>query len=196
MPDAGEKNNEQGHKAKGKCSRRQNKRKNGQFASIVPIELGQIHQQALETLVDCLTTPILAYPDYEKNFILHVDASEKGLGAVLYQEQEKALRVIGYGSRTLSPVERNYYLHSGKLEFMALEWTVTEQFRGYLYYVPHFLVYTDNNPLTYVQSSAKLNATGLRWVGELADYHFTIRCCPGKTNIDADTMSRLPLRNL
>ena len=193
LPDAGERNNEQGDKAKRKQSRRQNKRRNGQIASSVPIEWDQIHQQAVETLVNCLTTPpILAYPDYEKDFILHVDASEKGLGAVLYQEQEKVLRVTGYGSRTLSPAERNYYLHSGKLEFMALRWAVTEQFRDYLYYAPHFRVYTDNNPLTYVQSSAKLNATELRWVGELANYHFSIHYRPGKAHIDADTMSRLP----
>ena len=58
------------------------------------------------------------------------------------------------------------------------------------------LVYTDNNPLTYVQSSVKLNATGLRWIGELADYHFTIRYRPWKTHIDADTRSRLPFEEL
>ena len=193
LPDAGERNNERGDKAKRKQSRRQNKRRNGQLASSVPIEWDQIHQQAVETLVDCFTTPpILAYPDYEKDFILHVDASEKGLGAVLYQEQEKVLRVIGYGSRILSPAEKKSYLHSRKLEFMALRWVVTEQFRDFLYYAPHFHVYTDNNPLTYVQSSAKLNAAGLRLVGELADYHFSIHYRPGKAHIDADTMSRLP----
>ena len=82
LSDAGERNNEQGDKAKRKQSRRQNKRRNGQLASIVPIEWDQIHQQAVETLADCLTTsPILAYPDYEKDFILHVDESAKRLGA-------------------------------------------------------------------------------------------------------------------
>ena len=81
----------------------------------------QIHQQALETLVDCLTTPpILAYLDYEKDFILHVDANEKGLSAVLYQEQEKVLQVIEYGSRTLSPAERTTTSIQGSL--MALKW--------------------------------------------------------------------------
>ena len=65
-------------------------------------------------------------------------------------------------------------------------------FRDYLYYCPSFVVYTDNNPLTYVLSSAKLNATGLRWIGELADFNFTIRYRPGKTNVDADTLSRHP----
>ena len=50
-------------------------------------------------------------------------------------------------------------MHSGKLEFLALKWAVTEQSRDYLYYAPEFVVYTDNNPLTYVLTSAKLNAT-------------------------------------
>ena len=83
-------------------------------------------------------------------------------------------------------------MHSGKLEFLALKWSVTEQFRDYLYYAPEFVVYTDNNPLTYVLTSAKLNATGLRWVGELADFNFEIRYRPGKLNVDADSLSRLP----
>ena len=69
---------------------------------------------------------------------------------------------------------------------------MTEQFRDYLYYAPEFVVYTDNNPLTYVLTSAKLNATGLRWVGELADFNFETRYRPGKLNVDADSLSRLP----
>ena len=45
-------------------------------------------------------------------------------------------------------------------------------------------------------SSAKLNATGLRWIGELKDFNFTIRYRPGKSNVDADTLSRMPERNM
>lgn len=151
------------------------------------------HQTSFETLLNCLTsTPIMAYPDHTQPFVLHTDASKDGLGAVLYQKQGGELRVIGYGSRTLSPAEKNYHLHSGKLEFLALKWAVCEQFRDHLYYCPHFTVYTDNNPLTYVLTTAKLNATGLRWVGELSDFHFTIKYRPGKENIDADCLSRIP----
>lgn len=92
--------------------------------------------------------------------MLYVDASEEGVGAVLYQCQDSALRVIAYGSRTLTAAERNDRLHSGKLEFLALKWAITEQFCDYLFHAPHFTVYSDNNPLTYVTKSAKLNATG------------------------------------
>ena len=51
-------------------------------------------------------------------------------------------------------------------------------------------MYTDNNPLTYVLTTAKLNASGLRWVAELSDYNFEIKYRPGKTNVDADCLSR------
>jgi hypothetical protein len=80
---------------------------------------------------------------------------------------------------------------SGKLEFLALKWAVCDHFRDYLYYASEFEVYTDNNPLKYILSSAKLNATGLRWVGELEDFNFTIKCRPSKVNTDADALSRL-----
>ncbi|XP_052003457.1 uncharacterized protein LOC127658287 [Xyrauchen texanus] len=68
-----------------------------------------------------------------------------------------------------------------------------EKFRDYLYYAPTFTVFSDNNPLTYVLTSAKLNATRCRWVSELADFHFTICYRPGRENIDADSLSRMPV---
>lgn len=137
--------------------------------------------------------PILGYPHYGLPFVLHTDASNEGLGAVLYQRQSGKMRVIGYGSRTLTTAEKNYHLHSGKLEFLALTWAVCEQFRDYLYYALSFTVYTDNNPLTFVLSTAKLNSTGHCWVSELADFNFEIKYRPGKVNKGADTLSRLPL---
>ena len=133
----------------------------------------------------------MAFPDYNSPFILYTDASNDGLGAVLYQVQDGKRRVIAYGSRTLSPAE-NYNLHSEKLEFLALKWAITKKFRDHLHYAPSFTVYTDNNPLTYVLSTAKLNATGERWIAELADFNFTIRYLPGRKNGAADALSRLP----
>ena len=59
--------------------------------------------------------------------------------------------------------------------FLRSNGAITDQFRDYLYYAPEFTVFTDNNPLTYVLTSARLNATGLRWIGELADFNFNIR---------------------
>ena len=166
---------------------------NGQLPSKHPIKWTEEHGAAMNKLIECITSPpILAYPDYNVPFVVRTDASQHGLGAVLYQNQQGTLRVIAYASRTLTPAERNYHLHAGKLEFLALKWSITEQFRDYLYYSPKFVVYTDNSPLTYVLSTAKLNATGLRGVGELSDFNFEVKYRPGKVNIDADTLSRIP----
>ena len=71
-----------------------------------------------------------------------------------------------------------------------MKWSITEKFSDYLKYAPKFVCYTDNNPLTYVLTTAKLNAAGLRWVAELADYNFVIKYRPGKVNIDSDYLSR------
>ena len=145
---------------------------------------------AFERLRQCLMSPpILAYADYSRPFVLHTDACGNGLGAVLCQEQDGLERVIAYASRGLSRSERNYPAH--KLEFLALKWAITEKFHDYLY-GNTFEVLTDNNPLTYVLSSAKLDATGHRWLAALASYNFSIKYRPGKHNQDADALSRLP----
>ena len=151
-------------------------------------------EKIINDVIDTLQSPaVMAYPNFDKPFILNCDASGLGLGAVLYQQQGEKLRVISYASRTLTEAEQNYHLHSGKLEFLALKWAVTGRFSDYLGHGSKFTVYTDNNPLTYVMTTAKLNATGMRWVTELADYDFVIKYRPGKNNNDADGLSRNPL---
>ena len=69
-----------------------------------------------------------------------------------------------YASRGLRNNERNYTVH--KLEFMCLKWAVTEKFHYYLY-GNSFDICTHNNPLTYVLTSAKLDATGHIWLAAL-----------------------------
>ena len=136
-----------------------------------------------------MQTPILAYADYKRPFIVHTDASESGLGAILYQKDEAGLkRVITYASRTLNPSERKYPAH--KLEFLGLKWAITDWFHEYLY-GGTFDIYTDNNPLTYILTSAKLDATGQRWVASLANYDFQLFYKTGKSNIEADALSRI-----
>ena len=115
------------------------------------------------------------------------------MGAVLYQEQNGKLRVLGDASRTPAPPEKNYHMHAGKLEFLALKWAVTEKFRDYLFYATSSTVFTGNNPLAYLLSSATLSAVGHRLVTELADFNFDIKYRPGQSNIDEDILSRLPL---
>ena len=181
---------------KGKVTRKAEKGKKAgqQYNSRERIEWGDVQQVVLDEMIDYLMSPeVIAFPDYQTPFFINCDASNQGLGAVLYQQQDGVDRVISYASRTLSDAEKNYHLHSGKLEYLALKWAITERFADYLRWGRHpFKVFTDNNPLTYVLSSAKLNAVGMRWANDLADFNFSIHYKPGKTNVDADYLSRRP----
>ena len=151
---------------------------------------GQMEQESFEQLIHrCCTAPVLAYADYNKPFIVHTDASKDGLGAVLYQIQDGEERAVAYASRSLSISEKNYPAH--KMEFLALKWAIVDKFHDYLY-GNKFLVRTDNNPLTYILTTAKLDATGHRWVSELSNFDFSIKYRPGRQNKDADALSRLP----
>ena len=155
------------------------------------VEWNEECQEAFNRLKQlCSQTPILAYANYKKPFKLHTDASENGLGAVLYQKQDDGKDcVIAYASQTLSKSEKNYDAH--KLEFLALKWSVTERFHEYLY-GGEFEVYMDNNLLAYILTTAKLDTTGQRWVASLANYNFKIFYRSGKLNVEADALSRIP----
>ena len=119
--------------------------------------------------------------------MLHTDACGSGLGAVLYQTPEGGTdAVIAYASRSLSKAESHYPAH--KLEFLTLKWVVVEKFHEYLY-GSTFDVCTNNNPLTYMLPTAKLDTTSHCWVASLANYNFQLYYQTRKTNIDADTLS-------
>ena len=81
-----------------------------------------------------------------------------------------------------------------KLDFLALKWSVTERFHEYLY-GGHFEVYTDSNLLTYILTTANLDATGQRWVASLANYNFKFFYRSGKLNVEADALSQIPWQN-
>ena len=72
-----------------------------------------------------MKAPLLSFADYSKPFLLEMDASKDGLGAVLLQKGTNGkYHPIAYGRKALTKSERNY--HSSKLEFLALKWAVTE----------------------------------------------------------------------
>ena len=79
-------------------------------------------------------------------------------------------------------------------EFLALKWSVMERFHEYLY-GGHFEVYTDNNPLTYILTTFKLDATGQRWVACLANYNFKTFYRSGKLNVEVNALSQIPWEN-
>ena len=117
-----------------------------------------------------MSTPILAFADYTKDFLFKTDASKEGLGVVLSQKQVYGwYHPVTYSCWALTTHEKNY--HSTKLEFLALKWAITKHFKEYLLYQP-FLDRTDNNPLIYIMTTPNLDATGHWWVGALVKFDF------------------------
>ena len=153
-------------------------------------------EQAFLSLRESLiAAPVLAYADFKKPFILEIDASHGGLGAVLSQDQDGSHRPIAFASRRLKPTERNMDNYSSmKLEFLALKWAVTEKFREYLL-GNKVMVYTDNNPLCHLQT-AKLGALEQRWASQLASFDICLKYRPGRNNGNADALSRQYLDRL
>ena len=97
---------------------------------------------------------------------------------------------VTFGSHSLTPSEKSY--HSSKLEFLALKWIIMEHFKEYLTYSP-FMVWTDNNPLTYVLMTPNLDTTGHRWVSALASFQFELEYQKGANNGAADALSQAPI---
>ena len=164
----------------------------GKEVKMGPAKLPTKAQEVVRILKDRIqSTPMLVFPNFEKPFPLEMDASKEGWGVVLSQKQDDwYYHPITYGSHSLMPSEKNY--HSSKLEFLALKWSVTEHFKGYLMYVP-FVVRTDNNLLMYVLTTPNLDATGHRWVCVLASYEFTLVYQKGADNGAADALSWVPI---
>lgn len=80
------------------------------------MSMGKTEQHAFDSLILKLKLlPILGFEDFSKPFIVNINASKEGLGAVLYQNQGGLDRVIAFASRGLRSSERNYPAH--KLEF-------------------------------------------------------------------------------
>ena len=131
----------------------------GPSRKLEQMSLSEEALKAFEALKQaCMNSPVLAFTDYIKDFLLETDASKEGLGAVLSQKQEdEQFHLVTYGSQALTMHKKNY--HSTKLEFLALKWAIMEHFNEYLLYQP-FLVKTDNNPLTYIMTTPNLDATG------------------------------------
>ncbi|GJY39282.1 putative reverse transcriptase domain-containing protein [Tanacetum coccineum] len=149
----------------------------------VAFEWGDKQEAAFQTLKNKLcSAPILALPQGAENFIVYCDASHKGLGAVLMQNE----KVIAYASRQLKIHEKNYTTHD--LELGAVVFAL-KIWRHYLYGTK-CTVFTDHKSLQHILDQKELNMRQHRWLELLSDYDCEIRYHPGKANVVADALSR------
>ena len=154
-----------------------------------PFEWTQSCQNAFEELKSNLTeSPLLAYPDFDKSFLLETDASVKGLGAVLSQVQDDGRpHPVAYASRALSPQEKRYAIT--ELETLAVVWAVNAYLYGH-----DVVVFTDHSAVKAVLETlsgkharrwSKVFGSGVR--------NINIVYRAGKENGNADALSQCPL---
>ena len=131
------------------------------------------------------STPVLQAPDFEKEFVIFVDASEKGIGGMLGQECDGIVKPVAYMSRKLLKHQKGYSI----VEKEALGLIkCLEKFEVYL--DGKVRVYSDHNPLKFLESMKMKNARLARWALSLQDKNLVICHVPGKENVVADALSR------
>ena len=147
-------------------------------------------QESFEKIKALIKKPLaLSRPNPQLPFILQTDASAKGMGAVLFQEnKEKKKLIISYASAKFSPTESRY--HCNEQECLAVIWGI-KRYRPYLE-DNHFTLRTDSTALTWLRKMKDEKSKLARWSCLLGEFSFTIEHCAGKYNELADALSRYP----
>uniref|UniRef100_A0A8C2C1P2 ribonuclease H n=1 Tax=Cyprinus carpio TaxID=7962 RepID=A0A8C2C1P2_CYPCA len=148
-------------------------------------------RQAFEELkIRFTSAPILRHPDPERQFIVEVDASSTGVGAVLSQRHGQPAKMYpcAFFSHKLSDAERNYDV--GNRELLAMKLAL-EEWRHWLEGSTHpFIVLTDHKILEYLCSAKRLKPRQARWALFFTRFNFSVTYRPGSKNTKADALSR------
>ena len=148
-------------------------------------------QQAFSELRQRFSSaPVLAHLDPELPFIVEVDASEVGVGAVLSQRSshDREMHPCVFFSRRLTPAESCYDV--GNRELLAVKLAL-EEWHHWLEGAQHpFMVWTYHKNLEYIREARRLNLRQARWALFFTRFSFTLSFRPGSKNIKADALSR------
>jgi hypothetical protein len=148
-------------------------------------------QQAFEQIKSILiVSPVLASPNFEKEFSMQIDASDVGCGAVLLQEDENCIyHPVAYFSKKFTNCQRNYSTVEKECLSMLL---ALQHFDVYLCSSLYpIVIFTDHNPLTFVHKMRNKNQRLMRWSLELQEHNIVIKHIKGRENIIADALSRV-----
>jgi len=140
--------------------------------------------------------PVLAHPNYSKPFFIFTDASADGIGACLMQTDDSSpslMRPIIFFSKTLNKAQRRY--STTKKEALGLV-TAVKQFQYIITGYPT-IVLTDHRPLIYMFSKKlPADAAMARWCLTIQSFQLELKYFPGKQNVVADYLSRLPSQEI
>jgi len=133
-------------------------------------------------------TPVLIYPDFNKEFILDTDASFDTIGAVLSQLDDQGQeRVVAYGSHTMNKHEMGYCIT--RKELLAIYY-FTQHFKHYLY-GKRFQLRTDHKAITFMMTTKKpITAQFQTWINFLSSLDMNIKYRKGTEHTNADVLSR------
>jgi hypothetical protein len=136
--------------------------------------------------------PFLSNPDPQLPFQVATDASQSGLGAILYQQPEgsdnpRDRRYIAFASKSLSGAQKNY--PATKRELLAVVFAL----RAFAHWLfgEHFVLYTDHEALTSMFTKSRPSYTISNWFDVLLEYDFEVRHRPGTKMLLPDILSRL-----
>jgi transposase InsO family protein len=131
--------------------------------------------------------PLVQFPLDGVQYVVATDASQVGIGAILYQEVRDARRYIAFASKSLNRSQLNY--SATKRELLALVYAL-QRFRQYLFGT-HFRLLTDHRSLTFIHTQRKASYVIADWMDVIYDYSFDVVHCPGALNVLPDSLSRL-----
>ena len=147
-------------------------------------------QHSFNSLKSKLTSqPVLSYPDWNRPFVLTTDASNEAIGAILFQGTIGKDKPLAFASRTLNKAETRY--STTEKELLAIVWA-TKHFRQYLY-GRKFTIVTDHKPLIWLMNVKDPNSRLMRWRLKLEEFDYEVIYKSGKTNTNADALSRIPV---
>ena len=157
----------------------------------VPFIWALEQQRAFDQLIAMLQQqPCLQLPRYDRPFVVVSDASTTGVGAALMQENDGHLLPCAYFSRSLTDAERNYSARDLEAYGVLL---AVEKWRHHLWgYPAEVRVLTDHQSLEFLRSQRDLTGRVARWAVRLSEYNLKVMYYPGRHNVVADALSRLP----
>ncbi len=156
----------------------------------IPFEWNDSCETSFQQLKSALMSgPILMYPDFEREFILYTDASDTAIGFILGQKDEEGReRAVAYAGKSLSKAQQNW--DTRDKELLA----VVEGIKYYHVYLTSdkpFTVYTDHRSLQYLLNLKPTSGRLARWLNLIQGYNYRIAYKEGKTNTNADALSRI-----